>query len=104
MGLFWHLIKRVPLIVITIGIYMFWVGPRIARWKWENTDFDHSWCSKHPSRRPRRKLTLIRRAASAGYCSTLAPRPEIATPVETAVGREGHDRRVRDGRHMEWPA
>ena len=39
MGLFGNWIKWLFLIVITIGIYAFWVGPRIAAWKWRHTDF-----------------------------------------------------------------
>jgi hypothetical protein len=42
-GLFGNWIKWLLLCVITLGIYMLWVGPRIARWKWENTDFDSTW-------------------------------------------------------------
>lgn len=42
-GLFGTWIKWLLLSVITVGIYLFWVGPRIARWKWENTDFDGTW-------------------------------------------------------------
>ena len=42
-GLFGSWIKWLLLIVITIGIYLFWVAPRIAKWKWENTDFDPTW-------------------------------------------------------------
>ena len=42
-GLFGNWIKWFLLIIITLGIYGFWVGPRIARWKWENTDFDPAW-------------------------------------------------------------
>ena len=38
-GLFGLWIKWFLLIVVTLGIYAFWVGPRIARWTWENTDF-----------------------------------------------------------------
>jgi len=44
-GLFGNWIKWLLLIIVTVGIYGFWVGPRIARWKWEHTDFD-------PTRRP----------------------------------------------------
>lgn len=29
--------KWLLLSIITLGIYLFWVGPRIQRWKWENT-------------------------------------------------------------------
>jgi uncharacterized membrane protein YjgN (DUF898 family) len=32
-------IKWFLLCIITAGIYSFWVGPRIARWKWENIGF-----------------------------------------------------------------
>jgi uncharacterized membrane protein YjgN (DUF898 family) len=38
-GLFGNWIKWLFLIVITIGIYSLWVGPRIAAWKWKHTDF-----------------------------------------------------------------
>lgn len=39
-GLFGNWIKWLLLSVITLGIYLFWVGPRIAAWKWKHTDFD----------------------------------------------------------------
>ena len=39
MGLFGNWIKWFLLIIITVGIYSFWVGPRIQKWVWENTDF-----------------------------------------------------------------
>ena len=38
-GLFGTWIKWLLLIVITIGIYGFWVGPRLQKWQWENTTF-----------------------------------------------------------------
>ena len=38
-GLFGSWVKWLFLCIITVGIYGFWVGPRIARWKWEHTDF-----------------------------------------------------------------
>lgn len=38
-GLFGSWIKWFLLIVLTLGIFSLWVGPRIARWKWENTCF-----------------------------------------------------------------
>jgi uncharacterized membrane protein YjgN (DUF898 family) len=38
-GLFGNWIKWLLLIIITLGIYSFWVGPRIRKWVWENTDF-----------------------------------------------------------------
>lgn len=39
-GLFGSWIKWLLLSVVTLGIYLFWVGPRIAAWKWEHTDFE----------------------------------------------------------------
>ncbi len=42
-GLFGLWIKWLLLIIVTLGIYSFWVMPRIARWKWEHTDFDATW-------------------------------------------------------------
>ncbi|MCX6404027.1 MAG: DUF898 family protein [Actinobacteria bacterium] len=36
-GLFGLWIKWFLLIIITVGIYSFWVGPRIYKWKWEHT-------------------------------------------------------------------
>lgn len=38
-ALFGNWIKWFLLIIITLGIYSLWVGPRIARYKWENTGF-----------------------------------------------------------------
>jgi uncharacterized membrane protein YjgN (DUF898 family) len=38
-GLFGNWIKWLLLIIITLGIYSLWVGPRIQKWVWENTDF-----------------------------------------------------------------
>jgi len=42
-GLFGLWIKWFLLIIITLGIYSFWVAPRIQQWKVENTDFDNTW-------------------------------------------------------------
>jgi uncharacterized membrane protein YjgN (DUF898 family) len=42
-GLFGNWVKWLLLSFITLGIYLFWVGPRIAQWKWEHTDFDPTW-------------------------------------------------------------
>jgi uncharacterized membrane protein YjgN (DUF898 family) len=39
LGLFAMWLKWFVLIIITIGIYAFWVGPRLYRWKWENTSW-----------------------------------------------------------------
>jgi uncharacterized membrane protein YjgN (DUF898 family) len=38
-GLFGRWLLWLLLIIVTAGIYLLWVGPRIQRWKWENTDF-----------------------------------------------------------------
>ena len=38
-GLFGRWLLWLLLIIVTVGIYLLWVGPRIQRWKWENTDF-----------------------------------------------------------------
>ncbi len=38
-GLFGHWIKWFLLTVITIGIYAFWVAPRLQAWKTVNTGF-----------------------------------------------------------------
>ena len=38
-GLFGNWLKWLFLILITAGIYTFWVGPRIQKWVWEHTDF-----------------------------------------------------------------
>lgn len=45
-GLFENWVKWFLLSVITLGIYLFWVGPRIARWRWEHTDLDPLWASQ----------------------------------------------------------
>jgi uncharacterized membrane protein YjgN (DUF898 family) len=47
-GLFGLWIKWFLLIVITAGIYSFWVAPRIQQWKVENTDFDPTWTPGMP--------------------------------------------------------
>jgi uncharacterized membrane protein YjgN (DUF898 family) len=39
LGLFGHWIKWFLLSVITLGIYLFWVTPRLQKWVTENTDF-----------------------------------------------------------------
>lgn len=39
-GLFGHWIKWWLLCVITLGIYGFWVIPRLMKWTWENTDIE----------------------------------------------------------------
>ncbi|HVX06784.1 DUF898 family protein [Humibacter sp.] len=38
-GLFGHWIKWFLLSIITLGIYLFWVGPRLQRWITVNTEF-----------------------------------------------------------------
>ena len=38
-GLFFRWLTWLLLSIITLGIYLFWVGPRIQRWRWEHTTF-----------------------------------------------------------------
>jgi len=38
-SLFGNWLKWLALSIITIGVYLFWVGPRIQKWKWEHRDF-----------------------------------------------------------------
>jgi uncharacterized membrane protein YjgN (DUF898 family) len=38
-GLFGHWIKWFLLSIVTLGIYLFWVGPRVQQWLAVNTDF-----------------------------------------------------------------
>jgi uncharacterized membrane protein YjgN (DUF898 family) len=47
LGLFAMWLKWFVLIIITLGIYAFWVAPRLYRWKWENTSWagQSSWQS-----------------------------------------------------------
>jgi hypothetical protein len=42
-GLFGHFIKWWALIILTLGIYSFWVIPRMTKWVVENTDYDPAW-------------------------------------------------------------
>ncbi|MGV8876635.1 MAG: DUF898 family protein [Rhodoglobus sp.] len=39
LGLFGLWVRWFFLTIITIGIYSFWVAPRLAKWKWEHTNF-----------------------------------------------------------------
>lgn len=39
-GLFGNWIKWLFLCIVTLGIYSFWVAPRVTRWVVEHTDFD----------------------------------------------------------------
>ena len=42
-GSAWGLLGRwigwLLLIIVTLGVYSFWVIPRLQRWRWENTAF-----------------------------------------------------------------
>ena len=38
-GLFGRWLLWFLLSLVTLGIYLLWVGPRIQQWKWEHTDF-----------------------------------------------------------------
>ncbi|HEV2637691.1 MAG TPA: DUF898 family protein [Actinocrinis sp.] len=39
-GLWGNWIKWLLLCIITLGIYSFWVVPRLLRWIWEHTEFE----------------------------------------------------------------
>jgi uncharacterized membrane protein YjgN (DUF898 family) len=43
MQLFGLWIKWFLLMVVTLGIYSFWVVPQVTKWVVENTDFDPTW-------------------------------------------------------------
>jgi len=40
-GLFGLWLKWMLLFIVTVGIYAFWISPRLARWKWEHTGFQN---------------------------------------------------------------
>jgi uncharacterized membrane protein YjgN (DUF898 family) len=64
-GLFGNWLKWLALSIITLGIYLFWVGPRIQEWKWEHTDFDRS---RYPL-----PLTGVQQAQPFGYPTPPVP-------------------------------
>jgi uncharacterized membrane protein YjgN (DUF898 family) len=66
-GLFGLWIRWFLIIVVTVGIYSFWVAPRIQQWKVENTGFDPTW---QPN-------TLGRSAAPAAAIQSPRARPAI---------------------------
>jgi hypothetical protein len=37
LDLFGNWIKWLLLSIVTLGIYLFWVGPRVQKWIWEHT-------------------------------------------------------------------
>ena len=37
LSLFGNWIKWLLLSIVTLGIYVFWVGPRVQKWIWEHT-------------------------------------------------------------------
>ena len=43
LGLFALLVKSFLLCFVTLGMYSFWVIPRIQQWTIEHTDFDPTW-------------------------------------------------------------
>ncbi|MEJ7706737.1 MAG: DUF898 family protein [Nocardioidaceae bacterium] len=86
-GLFGTWIKWFLLIVITIGIYAFWVGPRIARWKWEHTDFDPTW----------RPNTLDQSQPAVKTLSPVAPRSSGLLPP--ALGHTASQLEQTSGDH-----
>ena len=42
-SLFLNWLKWWFLSIVTLGIYLFWVTPRLQKWIVENTDFDPTW-------------------------------------------------------------
>jgi uncharacterized membrane protein YjgN (DUF898 family) len=38
LGLFGNWLKWLLLTIVTFGVYMFWLVPRVLQWKWEHTD------------------------------------------------------------------
>lgn len=48
-GLFGNWIKWFALCVVTLGIYGFWVGPRIQQWKWEHRSFANAPVAQVPA-------------------------------------------------------
>ena len=51
MSLFGNWLKWLVLIIVTLGVYSFWVVPRITKWVVENTDFDPTY-QPQPGTRP----------------------------------------------------
>ncbi|MGE3327155.1 MAG: DUF898 family protein [Acidimicrobiia bacterium] len=43
LSLFGNWLKWLLLIIVTLGVYSFWVVPRITKWIIENTDFDSTY-------------------------------------------------------------
>lgn len=74
MALFGNWIKWLLLIIITAGIYSFWVGPRIQKWVVENTDFDPAF-SPGPQFQPPA-------AESAPLSSPAASAAELSPPLD----------------------
>lgn len=42
-SLFLNWVKWWLLSIVTLGVYLFWVAPRLQKWIVENTDFDPTW-------------------------------------------------------------
>ncbi len=71
-GLFGNWLKWLFLSFITLGIYLLWVGPRVARWKWENTDFDPTW---QPHSLPSSPLPSLPAPTARDWASGQLPAP-----------------------------
>ncbi len=82
-ALFGNWLTWLVLSSITLGIYLFWVGPRIQQWKWEHTDVDR--------RRYPLPLTDLQQVQPLGITCRRSPG---APEGSRANGR----RRVRTGR------
>ena len=48
LGLFGHWLKWLVLSIITLGVYLLWVIPRLQKWVWEHTAFDPAYVVSEP--------------------------------------------------------
>jgi uncharacterized membrane protein YjgN (DUF898 family) len=91
-GLFGHWIKWFLLMLITLGIYGFWVMPRMWKWITENQDFDPAF---QPLAQPG-QIPMQTTAAIPGYQPTAIPAPASAPAAVAAPPTTG-------GRHSSAP-
>ncbi|WP_241248941.1 DUF898 domain-containing protein [Rhodococcus sp. X156] len=79
MGLFGTWVKWLLLSFLTLGVYLFWIAPRITKWKWENTDFDPTW---QQNTLPAPSLRPLSQSAPADPMRQLdAPQAHWGTPT-----------------------
>ena len=70
-GLFGNWVKWFLLCIITLGIYSFWVGPRIQQWRWEHIAFADP--SVNPYASAARGVSPGQMAPMPGFVPTAAP-------------------------------